>query len=72
MGASRTSRSGRVPDVHAGLQQPEVRAPVAQRDDLPVQDHRAAGAHGEDGQFGVTPRHVLAGAGDQAESPPLT
>jgi hypothetical protein len=33
---------GRVPDVHPGLQQPEVRAPLADRDDLPVHDDRAA------------------------------
>jgi len=58
----------RVPDVHAGLQQAEVGRPPRQRHDLPVQDHRDAGAAGEDGQLGVAARHVVTGAGEQPDA----
>ena len=58
---------GRVPDVHAGLQQPEVRSPAADRDDLPVHDHRGGYAAGQDSQLGVARGDVPAGAGEQPQ-----
>jgi hypothetical protein len=54
---------GRVADVHARLQQPEVRAPLTDRDDLPVHDDWGAHAPGQYSQLRVTARHVPAGAG---------
>jgi hypothetical protein len=57
--------------MHPGLQQAEVRAAAAERDDLPVHDHPAADQPGEHAQLGIAGGDVLPVAEQQSQPPVL-